>query len=194
MNYTKERKGYLATVPVDRPVTTMEEAKSAELLSWCAERLAEGMHWDELRKRLGLGPAAVDERWRAIRRALISQAEVSTDNEEYLSKTEIIHDALLQAQDLLKKIDHQIEYGEKSKNHHTFFRYKNDVIRTIKDIAEKAYDQHLESKKIRMSTQGKFTGVQINFYSNIPRPTKVIQKKVEELTEGYQKLVEAQKE
>lgn len=63
----EQKKLALAGVPVELQVTDADHARSPEVYHFAMLHLASGGTWEVLRRKLGLGPAYKDHRWRIVR-------------------------------------------------------------------------------------------------------------------------------
>jgi hypothetical protein len=67
-------------------VRDVAHARSEEVLQFCVDELKDGTTYNDLRLKLGLGPASRDHRWREIREILVEM--ILPDSEEEALKAD----------------------------------------------------------------------------------------------------------
>lgn len=173
--YNNERRAMLAAVAVEFPVQSVEQARDPKILEWCTTQLTNGVDWEVLRRKLGLGPAHVDARWREIRKHIMAQAMPESIEDSlrlyYDEQAASIEEMRAFIAELDAKIDEEPENKEAVKAQHQFYRYKLDALSKILDERTKKVQQFLEVKKVKMGV-AKHIGVQIIVQNNIPRPQR----------------------
>lgn len=177
-------------------VKDMAHCRTPEVLNYCRQFLLEGGRWDELRRKLGLGPAHIDKRWRLIRElvpeliAPVSEQDALTRlmaNQLYMMNEveALIKDAdtAWQASHYDKKVKgpdgEQLkdEHGNlvtvrvPGKESHNYLKMKLDGLKLKFEQNAKEFQAFMETKKLK-AAEKKTNGVSIivNYTRQVARP------------------------
>lgn len=166
-----EKKAYLDSIPVEMQVKDTEHARSAEVLQYCLDQLEKGVEWAALRRKLGVGDASYDRRWRIIRES-ISDILVPSSEDEALKQRYSRGSILLEKlETLVSDIETRLEVGVNDKNEHNWYKIKLDSIKLLLENNEKEFEHYIEMKKAKVAdgkTQGPSILIQNNYH--LPRP------------------------
>lgn len=165
----------LRDTPVELQVRDAEHCKSQEVMTFCINHLKVGRTWEELRFRLGLGPAHLDSRWRLLRKLIIDIA-LPEDETAALKlmyeKNEIL---IERVERFLLEIEERMlgltgdDIAEESK----FYKVRLEALQTILQNNENKFQHYLNMKKLKVAEKQN-RGVSIVFVtqSGIARPEK----------------------
>lgn len=203
--FRRQRREYLSKLPQEMNFASVDEALKPESLTWCLEKLASGADFEELRAVLGLGPAAVDPVWRALRKELTKFMVAKDSEEAFENHAADIHDLTAELKALIKKVDAEIEKGNEPivlkdskgevmvtkfgpvvierKNYHHLVKIKADAIKLLMEQANTKVNFRQESEKLKRDSIG--SGVHIHIHSKIPRPEREAQKVAQDIKEKF---------
>ncbi len=156
-------------------VRNIEAAKSVEVLEFCRDFLTDGGRWDELRRKLGLGPAHLDKRWRVIRE-LIPEMMMPTTEEDALRRHGALQLMIMSELDaLVKQIDHGYSEADE-KVAHNYLKLKMEALKMKLEESSKEFDKFMDVKKLKSAekkTQGVSIIVQNNYHIARPGENKL---------------------
>ena len=161
----------LGEIQVEYPVRTTKDAQSEKTLLYCIERLKAGDTYNELRRRLGLGNAAVDHRWRIIRELLVSHILPDTDEEMLLQTFSMSSLMVKKLESFTEKVQERARQMKGGENEHHFLRAELEAIKILSEKYESRMDHYLRMKNIKAKEKrgyGKSIVFQNNYY--VPRP------------------------
>lgn len=158
-------------VEVVLQVQDMEHAKSEEVLKFCISELAQGSTWNELRRKLGLGHASIDRRWRTIRDLLCS-AVLPKDDEEALQANYAMSNFMIaRMEEFIEYAETRMKESAGKKNEADFLKVKLEAMKTQMSNYQKQFEHYAELKKVKdadKAARGQSIIFQNNFY--VPRP------------------------
>jgi hypothetical protein len=194
------RQAELDSIEPVMEIPDVETAKSPEVLQFCEKELAGGTTWSVLRRKLGLGPANVDKRWRVIRDNILHQ-EIPESPEEYLKSVNATQEEILihlqeQLDEIAVALKAMGSSEEEIKTKHHYFKMKTEIMEKMLKANSSRYERLLKAKKLRQNRQGRYQGINIHIHTKVPRPTEVELAKareVSEMTTGNIKIIEASK-
>lgn len=177
----------------DLQVKDMKHVKTKAVIEFSIKHLCEGRPWEELRYRLGLGPAYLDERWKWLRQNLVKSA--LPENEEEALQARYSNGTFLIAK--LEKLVEELEERVTTvseKNEHHYYKTKLDALKLLIEENRNHFDQYMEIKKLKEKEKHN-RGVSIIFQNNfhVPRPgdnARDVKQVVEVLSEGEKLLQE----
>jgi hypothetical protein len=194
----QEQQEQLNQIPVELQVKDMEHALSNEVVNFCISHLSAGGRWDELRRKLGLGHAHKDWRWRRLREVLANG--LIPKSEEEALKAQADRRAFLVSK--LEEFENDVEavlqtYANKFGDGialQNMLRLKLEVIKTQLAENEKEFNAYVSMKKVKSDdkkNRGPSIIIQQNF--NIPRPGDKVEE-IDVATRGAVKLAQAKVE
>lgn len=171
------RRQFLLTLPVEKPVHTLTEARDPKLIEWATIKLVGGMDLDELRARMGLIPG--DPRWTEVRRQLIHNQLPDSHENALIDQYTKHQDFLEQLQGFLKEVDAKIDSPgsteEDRKNEPAYYKLKLETIKSLIETHSDKFHQYMEVQRLKAQHRGHGKlGVQIIIQNKIPRPIKAL--------------------
>jgi hypothetical protein len=170
-----EKRLKLAKIPVELQVRDTEHARSAEVIEFCIAHLTGGGTWEELRARLGLGPAHQDYRWRKLKELLIDGLAPKTEEEALKAQADGRAYLLSKVQEFEETLDQVLlvmgNSAEEKKSLPSLLKLKMDAIKMQLDENARGFDAYVNLKKAKEAdkkTQGVSILIQNNFH--MPRP------------------------
>ena len=166
----EQRQNELATIQPQFEIKNIRQARSPEVIEFCVEHLTSGGTWGALRRKLGLGPASVDKKWRELRHILVGTILPDTETEALQLRNNRSNFLITKLDEFLDDLEDQSE-SISEKNMHHYFKIKLDAMKMLMEQNDKEYDQFLAMKKLKQG-EHKNQGVSIIFQNNyhIPRP------------------------
>lgn len=171
-------------VPVEFPVRDMEHAKSEEVLQYCLKELEGGTTYNELRLKLGLGPASVDRRWREIREILIELILPQDEEEALRTDAGLSGYMLSRIEQYIEKIQERALANRGEENEAAFLKLELDSMKLLMEKYAKRTDQYLKMKDIQKKEK-RTTGTTIIFNNlhSIRRPGQELEDAAKLVTE-----------
>lgn len=165
-----EKKALERSIKPVMTVKTVEEALSDRVINFSVQHLSTGGTWNELRKKLNLGPAWEDARWRKLRRALLDAALPESEEEALKSCYARSEFLMMKLERLVKRIEDEVERGTE-KNIHLLLKTQLDGLKVLAEQNDKEFMNYLEMKKLKV-VDSKSQGTSIIFQNNyyVPRP------------------------
>jgi hypothetical protein len=171
----EERRNELANVEVDLQVKDAKHARSPEVVSYCRQFLSDGGTWAELRRKLGLGPAWQDNRWKILRSVVID-ALLPASEEEALQQTESERLFLVsKLEEFVSEIEERMLGVVGNKDEYQFWKLKLDGLKIQMEENNKSFDNFAMMKRVKhldKKTQGPSVVVQYNYHMNRPGDDK----------------------
>lgn len=166
----------VADVKVELPVETLKDCEREDVLQFCVEQLKTGTTYNELRKKLGLGPMHVDGRWRKIRRLLLDMVLPKDEEEALLAGYSSTQFMIRKMESYLTKLERRRQektFGDE-KDEALFWKLELDAMRTILEKQEARTLHYFKMKDLQKSEKGR-RGSTIIFQNNfnVPRPGEV---------------------
>jgi hypothetical protein len=155
-------------------VTSIKHARSEEVLAFCLKELKEGTTYNQLRVKLGCKPAAVDQRWRAIRSTLAEMVMPSSDDEAIMASHALSGFMIKKIEDFGIKVQKRALEQRGEENEHHFYKLQLDAMKMIAEKLDKQMEHYIKMKavqKAEKSTQG--TTIVFNNLYHVPRPGDV---------------------
>lgn len=144
----------LAEVPVVLQVTSIDHAQSEEVLQFCLNELSTGCTYDELRRKLGLGPASVDRCWRQIR-LILAEMVLPSSEEEQLKMANAQTAAMIQRVEAFqRKVEERAQMMRGSDQESQFLKIELDAMKLVMEKLEKQTDHYLKMKAIQKKEKG----------------------------------------
>lgn len=173
-----KRQAELGAIPVELQVRDNDHARSEEVVKFAIEHLSTGGSWEELRRKLGLGPAGQDRRWRTVR-AVVSETLVPKSEEEALAAQANLRSYLLDKihnfiGDVESMISHIPNTEEDRKTTAQFMKLRLDGIKTLLEENKNSFDAYVDLRKAKSMdrhTQGPSIVIQNNFHVARPGQT-----------------------
>jgi hypothetical protein len=160
-----------ASTSVELQVKNMKHAMSEKVLQFCIKELSEGSTWNTLRRKLGLGPSHIDNRWRKIRETLC-QGLVPETEEEALKATYSMSQYMVgKLETFLDDLEGRVDSSRGADNEANMLKVQLETIRTLAEKYEMRFEQYINMKKIQKQDQ-KARGPSV-IYNNlyyVPRP------------------------
>ncbi len=189
----------LEAIPCELQVRDADHARSPEVIQFALNHLAQGGTYEVLRKKLGLGPAHRDHRWRLVREVV---------NEGLIPTSE--SDALRQQADgrqyLVSKVEDMIEDFEGLMSSLSdekvgdrimlsqFMKFKLEALKLLMEENAKSFEAWATLQKIKVAdrkTQGPSIIIQNNYH--IPRPGDKAREVIETTAKVSALIAEANK-
>lgn len=152
-------------------VTDLAHAKSEEVLRFCVNELTKGSTWNVLRRKLGLGPAGVDNRWRVLKEILCSAHLPVSDDEALKANYEASTYMLTRIEHFIEKVETRVEALEGTEEESKVLKVHLDAIKLQWEAYNKRFEFYAKLKELKMVDQ-KSQGTSIIYQNNyfIPRP------------------------
>lgn len=149
-------------IKVELQVRDKEHAQSEEVLQYCVKQLESGTTYNDLRLKLGLGPASIDRRWREIREILI-ELILPKDEEEAMRTDAGLSGFMIQRLEVyVDKIQKRAAACEGDENEAQFLKLELEAIKLVMEKYAKRTDQYLKMKDIQKAEK-RTTGTTIIF-------------------------------
>jgi hypothetical protein len=168
----------LQLIQVELQVKDTEHAKSPEVIAFCVQYLVAGVHWEVLRRKLGLGPAHSDPRWRTVRKAVNENLLPKSDEEALLAQSNVRGYLLDKIGDYIDDVEAMIAHTPNSEEGlkllPQFMKLRLDGLKTLLEENKISFDAYVAIKKAKaldLSTQGASVIIQNNFHINRPGST-----------------------
>lgn len=192
------RQKELDLIPVELQVIDCDHARSDQVITYCKKAISEGLPWEELRRRLGLGPAAQDKRWRVVRATIIEQLVPKSDEEAMRLVSEQRHYLIQQVDDFKQEVEDMMKASgtseEEIKNIPAMLKIRLESMRTLLDHNDKtlqAYVAVKRAKEVDKLRQGTSIIIQNNYHvarpGQNPRMIGEMKKEVAQLVESSKK-------
>lgn len=156
-----ERRSTLPT-PVELQVKDMDHAQSEEVLQFCLKELEQGTTYNDLRLKLGLGPASIDRKWRAIREILIEMILPKDEEEALRTDAGLSGYMLSRIEQYILKIQDRAEANRGEETEAQFLKLELDSMKLLMEKYSKRTDQFLKMKDIQKKEK-RTTGTTIIF-------------------------------
>lgn len=165
----------LDRIEVELQVGDGDHYRSEEVLTFSVNHLRQGGTWAALRRKLGLGPASVDYRWRKIRNLVVNHLIPKSEMEAL--ENEVTNRAILEQKldEIIENIDSHMSVLGMDKVDKmvmpTYIRMKIDALKMRLDSNNRSLDAYLAIKKLQegeKKNQGPSLVIQ-NLYMT-PRP------------------------
>lgn len=166
----------IEAIPVELQVRDAEHARSPEVIQFALTHLAQGGTYEALRRKLGLGPAHRDHRWRLVRdvvnEGLIPQSEadalrIQADGRQYLVQK--VEDMIEDFEGLMSSLSDD-KVGDRIMLSQ-FMKMKLEALKLLMEENAKTFEAWATTQKIKAAdrkTQGPSIIIQNNYH--IPRP------------------------
>lgn len=161
-------------VEVTFPILSLKDCAKEETLQFCLSELSAGTTYNDLRRKLGLGPMHLDGRWRKIRRLLSEMVLPKDEEDAVLAGYSSTQFAIKKMERFLHRLEKKLPGIEGSKNEHHFWQLELDALRALIEKQETRTDHYLKMKELQKTEKGR-RGATIIFQNNfaIPRPGEV---------------------
>lgn len=161
----------LNKTPVELQVRDSNHALSPEVVDFSIQHLVSGGTWGELRRKLGLGPAYADRRWRALRHMILEQALPKDEDEALKAKYATNQYLLGKLEKYVEEIEDRIKARINDDNEHHFLKIKLDSLKMMFERNEIDFEHYLEMKKLK-NVDKRSQGISIVFQNitKINRP------------------------
>ena len=158
-------------VEVELQVKDIAHARSEEVVRYCIKELSDGSTWNELRRKLGLGHAAVDKRWRTLKDILCSSILPKTEEEA-------LQASLTMSNYMISKMEQFIDYMEERVRDNKGKKSETDMLKIQLEAIKVQHGQYAEQFrhyakfKDMADTDKRKHGASIIFQNNyyVPRP------------------------
>lgn len=160
-----------SSIAVELEIKDDEHLFSDEVMTFCVTELSNGTTWNALRRKLGLGPAHIDRRWRKLKDALCSSVLPENVEEaleaQYSMNTFIVN----KLEEFVDRIEERVRVKEGAKNEADFWKLQLNSLETLSKQYQERFDNYIALKKVA-SDDRKKTGPSIIFQNNyyVPRP------------------------
>lgn len=185
----------LSKIGVELQVKDLDHAMSPEVIQFCINHLSSGGRWDELRRKLGLGQAHKDWRWRKLREVLANGLIPRTEEEALKAQADKRAFLIGKLEELESDLEGILQTLTNSKEDKLaltgILKLKLDTIKTQLQETERDYMAFIETRKLKVEDKKK-RGVSVIIQNNyhIPRPGDKPEE-IDVTTERVTKLVEA---
>jgi hypothetical protein len=149
-------------IKVELQVVDMKHAESEEVLQYCLKELEQGTTYNDLRLKLGLGPASIDRRWRAIREILIEMILPADEEEALRTDAGLSGYMIARVEEYIKKIQDRAEANRGEDTEAQFLKLELDSIKLLMEKYSKRTDHFLKMKDIQKKEK-RTTGTTIIF-------------------------------
>lgn len=170
-----EKRKLVAKTPVELRVEDSKQARSAEVVTFCREHLIKGGTWEELRYKLGLGPAWSDHRWRIVR-SVVVEALLPANEEEALKAAESERQFLVsKLEEFVSEIEGRMDTLKGGKEEHHYWKIRLESLKIQLDQASQSFQNYTVMKKVKhleKGTQGVSIIVQNNYHMARPGDSK----------------------
>lgn len=168
-----KEKARLDAIKVEFPVKDLKAARSEECLKYCLSELSTGTTYNELRMKLGLGPAHLDKRWREIR-SLLSELILPENEEEMLKAQSALSGFMLgRVEEFYVELEKRMALSPpgKDKMEFQYWKLKLDAMKLMMEKYDKQSEHYLKMKHMQKMEKRK-TGQTIIFNNKfmVPRP------------------------
>ncbi len=181
------QKKWASEVPVVLQVLDMDHAKSEEVLQFCLKELEQGTTYNNLRLKLGLGPASIDRRWREIREILIEMILPETEEEALRTDAGLSGYMISRIEQYITKIQDRALANRGEETEASFLKLELDSMKLLMEKYSKRTDQYLKMKDIQKKEK-RTTGTTIIF-NNLHQ----VRRPGEELAEAAKLVSEVKK-
>lgn len=165
----------MSNLPVEIQVKDAKHARSAEVVSFARKHLVDGGTWEELRYRLGLGPAWSDHRWRIVRSCVVD-ALLPANEEEALKASESERRFLVsKLEEFVAELEDRMGSLRGGKGESNYWKIRLEALKLQLDEASKSFENYASMKKVKQAdskTQGVSIIVQNNYHMARPGDTK----------------------
>ncbi len=160
-----ERRSKSKAIEVVLQVRDIKHARSEEVLQFCLKELEEGTTYNDLRLKLGLGPASIDKKWRRIRE-IIGEL-ILPDSEEEALKADMGYSGAImnRIEKFMKKVEERASY--QGENEHHFLKLELESMKILMEKANKRTEHFLKMKDIK-TKETRSTGTTIVFNNAFP--------------------------
>lgn len=171
----------------------MDHARSSEVLSFCIKELSEGTTYNELRRKLGLGPANIDTRWREIRTRVLDGMVPTNEQEALKAQADQRAYLLTKLESFMEDVEGMLlslpNNEEDRKLIPNLLKLKLESVRTLLEENAKSFEAYLSLKRIKEQdkrTRGQSILIQNNYHINRPGQNE---KEVLETASRVQKII-----
>lgn len=171
----KRRQDELSMIKVELQVRDADHARSAEVIEFCVKHLSEGRGWDELRRRLGVGAANSDNRWRVIRGQVCETFIPKSEEEALLAQANTREFLLEKINGYVEGVEHVIKNLPKTEEGLSalpaLMKLQLEGFKALLDENERSFKAYTDIKKIKSQesrTQGSSIIIQNNYHMNRP--------------------------
>jgi hypothetical protein len=161
----------LETIPVELQVRDIDHAKSPEVIQFALAHLSTGGTWNELRRKLGLGPSHLDKKWRVIRH-LVTEGLLPENEEEALQAQASMRTYLLsKIEDFLGDVESKLLAAGDAKSDHHFMKLRLESLKVLLEENKESFNAYVLAKKLKHQEKTR-RGVSILVQNNyhIARP------------------------
>lgn len=158
-------------VPVEMQVNSVKEARSEPVIRFALSELSKGTTYNTLRKKLGLGLARDDRRWRALREILLELILPETEQEALEADLSMSSFLLKRIETFGKKVADRAVACQGEKNEAEFLKLELESMKVQLEKYNKRTEHYLKMKDIKNKEKRK-TGTSIFFINkfNVARP------------------------
>lgn len=171
----KKHQAELALVKVDLQVRDADHARSPEVIDYCVKFLSKGGTWDVLRRKLGVGAANSDNRWRVIRGQVCETFIPKSEEEALLAQANTREFLLQKLEGFVEEVESTISNlpdGEEGlKALPAMMKLKLETLKAFFDENERSFKAYTELKKIKTlekKNQGGSIIINNNYHMNRP--------------------------
>lgn len=170
-----EQQRRLADVPVELQVKDLDHAKTPEVIQFCVNHLVGGGRWEELRKKLGLGPAHLDYRWRRLREILVDGLVPTSEEQALKAQSDKRAYLVMKLEEFEQDLEGTIQVlgggKEDMKAFSALMKLKLDTMKTLLEENSREFLAYVELQKAKKQDRiGRGTSVIIQNNFHIPRP------------------------
>lgn len=165
----------LNRIKVELQVRDSAHAKSPEVIEFCILHLSKDGTWDELRRKLGLGTASRDVRWREVRAAVLEGLVPGTEEEAMQAQADMRQYLMVKVKNFVEDTEAFIQTAPDGKDGmallSNFMKLRLDGIQTMLAQNEKSFNAFINVRKAKSMdrrTGGKSVVIQNNFHINRP--------------------------
>lgn len=149
-------------VAVELQVRDHEHARSEEVLQYCLSELERGTTYNDLRLKLGLGPASIDRRWREIREILVELILPESEEEALRVDAGLSGFMIGRIESFMKKVEQRAASMAGEDSEAALLKLELDAMKLLMDKYSKRTDHFLKMKDIK-SKEKRTTGTTIIF-------------------------------
>lgn len=166
-----EKQAFLDSVGVELQVKDIAHTRTPEVMDFCVRHLSSGGTWGELRRKLGLGPAYADRRWRALRSAIVEVALPKDEDDALKAKYATNQYLMSKLEAFFDELETKIKAREGDDNEHHFIKLKLESLKMMFERNEIDFEHYLEMRRVKTGER-RNQGVSIVFQNivKVPRP------------------------
>lgn len=152
-------------------VRDVAHARSEEVLKFCVSELSKGSTWNELRRKLGLGHAGIDTRWRVIKDILCSAIMPTNEDEALQASLSMSNYMVTSLEQFMDRLEQRVEAMKGDKTEAQMLKVQLEAIKFQKQIYDSKFQHYAQLKDMKDSDKRKH-GQSIIFQNNyfVPRP------------------------